>query len=191
MSELHLITTGGTGTYAIEEWGRPNWSESRLRAHTRSPSAPATGDRVLYVFGDPRNQLLSFFHRGFMKAPYTHCQNVNGNVNYLGTRKSWSLESYLQEEYDAYQLYEHLQGWLSHHARDYSIMFVRYEAIAKTSVRRQLREFVGQYRPFEFKPRASNFEGLSASLRQSIDRMFSHMVLLTSQLPDVTEIRCY
>lgn len=190
MSDLHLLSTGGTGTYAIEAWGRPHWSKARISPHTRSPLVHIGRQKFLYVFGDPRSQLLSFFRRGFMRAPYEHCKHVGGNVKYLASRKEWTLDDYLREEYDAYQLYEHLHGWLTHHPRNYDIMFVRYEALGKEKVRRRMGEWVGQERPFEFKLRASHYELLPPTQRQAIDRMFGQMVLLVEQLPDVMEIRC-
>jgi len=191
MNNLHLLSTGGVGTYAIEEWGRPYWSQSRMSPHTRSPIVHIGRQRFMYVFGDPRNQLMSFFRRGFMKAPYEHCKHVSGNVKYLAQRKEWTVVDYLQDEYDAYMLYEHLKGWLTHHPRNYDIMFVRYEALSKPAVRQRMQEWVGQDKPFEFAPRASNWkEQLTATNRVAINRMFGPMTLLIEQLPDVTEIRC-
>jgi len=192
MNHLHLISTGGTGTYAIEAWGRPNWSSKRVPAHQRSPLiAGEEKQRVLYIFGDPRNQLLSFFRRGFMTPPYTHCQHVGGNVKYLLRMSRISVDSYLLLEYDAYQLYEHLRGWLSHVRRRYDIMFVRYEALHKPEVEKAMRSWVGAEKSFLFKQRKSSFRSvLSTSQQTSINRMFADTLSLTKQLPDVMEMLC-
>lgn len=189
--DVHLITTGGLGTYAIEEWGRPHWAQPRLRAHRRSPAIAGGQDqRILYVFGDPRNQLLSFFRRGFMKVPYQHCQHVSGEVNYLAAKQSWTIDEYLQEEYDAYKIREHLLGWLAHYERRYSIMFVRYEALAKPTVNAAMCEWVGQLTPFKFKPRTSDYNTLTDTQRQAINRMFGQAMVMIDKLPDVVEMRC-
>lgn len=186
---LHLVSTGGTGTYAIADWAKGRLHVKRVPAHQRAPHIP-DGDRVLYVFGDPRNQLLSFFRRGFMKKPYLHGRHVRANLSYLNQHNSWTLDEYLREEYDAYGLAEHLSGWLNYHSRRYDIMFARYEALGTPAVETRVRAWIGADRQFRLKKRASDYTTLTDNQQGAMKRMFADMLLLVNELPDCMEIRC-
>lgn len=165
-----LISTGGVGSCAVRNYIREFIYTTD--AHRRDPKIDIPA-KIVYVYGDPRNQLLSFFRRGFMRAPYTHCHHVRGNVEDISVLPEWTLESYLENGVDYYDLSGHLSGWLNYNQRCYEIMFVRYEAMAdKMMDILQFMDIPLMPNGFEFRARSSDWTALPDKHQEQITDMF-------------------
>jgi len=185
----YLVSTGGVGSCAVERWAHDKLCKEHLgkrwSAHTRDPLIyTEEGVRVLYIFGNPYNQLLSFFRRGFMKAPYLHCQHVGGLVAHLSQENQWEIGTYLTERRECYKLRQHFEGWWGFKHRQYDIMFIRYETIPNHI--NDLREWFGIEERFEFVPRASDFTKQSEAIQAGLVKMFGDYKEMLDALPDVT-----
>lgn len=112
--------------------------------HERSP--PATVDdntRVVYMFGNPMNAVLSFFNRRIQRShlhgfgdqedqcgdkewAVKHCKNVYGDWRSLDP--AWDLEDYLRNGKDLFRLEDHFNRWATA-KRPYPILLLRYETL--------------------------------------------------------------
>ena len=82
-----------------------------------------TGFRALYVYGDPRNAVLSVFRRGYQNW---HIQNMQEDLR--GWNDDWTLRDYLAEGKDLFGLAGHFDSWVTAD-RDYPIMIAEFDAL--------------------------------------------------------------
>lgn len=188
LSDKYLVSTGGVGSCAVEAWAHGKLCEMHngqpWSAHTRNPKiVPRDGEevRVLYIVGNPYNQLLSFHRRGFLSAPYRHCQHVGGNVQALEWRKEWTLEEYLDQGEDLFRLESHFDGWWKYAARRYEVMFVRYETMP--TVIEGVAAWLGVEANFAFKPRASDVFKQPPAVREKLVEMYGRFAMRVCDLP--------
>ena len=152
-------------------------------AHERNPVlVPERPTRVLYIVGNPYNQLLSFQRRGFLRAPYEHCKHVSGDVLGISQRPAWTLQEYLENGEDFFGLAEHFDGWWTHRDREYEIMFVRYETLPRVMV--QLCDWFGIEKPFEFRQRRSDVFKQPTFITAGLVKMYGRFAQQVCALPD-------
>ena len=188
-TDYRLVSTGGVGSCAVEEWARDKLTRTqdgvRWSAHTRSPVIASDKPvKVLYIFGNPYNQLLSFHRRGFLRSPYLHCQHVSGDVGGISQELEWSLDTYLANGRGYLNLKEHFLGWMTHSQRTYQIMFVKYENMPDHI--QELSDWFGIDAPFNFTPRQSDILRQPAHIVNSLRKMFEDYMYIVASIPDIT-----
>lgn len=183
--DYRLVSSGGVGSCAVERWVADRLTMKGWSAHQRDPRIEPQGRpvRVLYIVGNPYNQLLSFHRRGFLKAPYTHCRHVAGDVDGLSARDEWTVEEYVRNGVDYFRLQSHFAGWWEYRARDYEIMFVRYETMPH--VLDAMRLFFCKTTPFRFEKRVSNVFGEPSAVMEGLVDMYGPFAAQVCKLPDV------
>lgn len=181
--DYRLVSSGGVGSCAVEKWALSRLTKAGWSAHHRDPNV--TSDRplrVLYIVGNPYNQLLSFYRRGFLHAPYDHCAHVSGDVVGMQQRQSWSLEQYVEGGRDYFMLESHFNGWWNHTQRSYEVMFVRYETIPRVVVK--MCEWFDIDEPFVFKPRNSDIFKQPDNLVRGLVDIYGRFAEQVCKLPD-------
>ena len=100
-------------------------------------------DKVVYLFGNPLNSVISFFNRryylhsghgsGYQSIresrkdwAYKHCNKIQGDCSDFSI--DWNLEDYLSNGKDLFNLEEHFDNWVNAKV-DYPILLIKYETI--------------------------------------------------------------
>lgn len=201
-----VISYGGVGSKALARWLLPEAEGadlSRAHSHRRVPPAGVSdGRRLVYVFGDPREAVLSIFNRrdarherhGFEPTPsregrqdFAVCHATNLEVDPRPMTPEWGLGDFLAQGMDLFRLEEHFDFWRYADA-DYPILFLRYESLGRTAG--VLAEALGlTLPPFDFKERVSRLEGLQTDIRQGLDVIYGDFAATLAPLPDLFEAR--
>ncbi len=132
------------------------------------------GFRVVYPYADPRNAVVSLFRRGYQGGHYRgmHLCKPTAAVEEQLT----DLDHFLDAGIDLFGLEDHFDRWHEREARDYPVLFVRYEALP--AVWPQVRDFVGLGSDDECLPlrtRASEWQALAADARARLDEMYGRL----------------
>jgi hypothetical protein len=148
--EFAVFSSGGVGSKLLVKWllgpvlnGR---RYNKAHYHWRLPPLRLrNGQRAIYMFGDPRDAIVSFFQRrisrherhGFDSAILTREDPApdwaisalrNIEADSPGFSPRWSLPDYLDRKRDYFRLEEHFDFWLGA-KRDYDVYFVKYEGL--------------------------------------------------------------
>lgn len=146
--ELLLSSFGGVGSKCLLKGvlGTGKWHRLRhAHTHMRTPPNAATAERrkIVYMFGDPLDAVLSFFDRrsrgrtilhGFsgkvgppqMDWVVTHCRHLGGDYERMDA--NWSLEDYLENGEDLFRMEDHFDRWTTS-KMSYPILTIRYETM--------------------------------------------------------------
>jgi hypothetical protein len=166
--------------------------------HLRVPPPPddvPPGFRVLYLYGDPRNAVVSIFRRGLQEFAYRwlHFREDDDIVEWLReelpvqvSQRLSSLEAFLEAGIDEFQLEDHLERWLERERAGYQVLFVRFESLSDTWP--SVRDFVGlgpDYPCLELKARSSNWTTLPPTLRNEIDALYGGLARRMEALPPI------
>jgi hypothetical protein len=169
-----------------------------LFRHLRNPPAPEEvppGFRVVYLFGDPRNALMSIFRRGLQESAYRwlHFREDGDILEWLKERppeearqRLSSLEAFLEAGVDEFQLEDHLERWLTRQRSGYQVLFIRFESLPDTWP--AVRDFVGldpHHPAVELRRRGSDWETLPPALREQINEVYGGLVERIEALPAV------
>jgi hypothetical protein len=205
---IHVVSPGGVGSKYLVGWlypDEPVGSRSKAHSHRRLPPVRVRqGERFIYVFGDPRNILLSIFNRrqarherhGFQDlnavrdepAPdfaMRHARNLQVFVETMTA--DWDLAEYLAQQQDVFRFEEHFDFWLSTDA-DFEVVFVRYETLQKRAG--ELAAYLGIERtPLQFRPRASDWTALDERSQRRINKMYGPLARRLEALPDLFSVK--
>lgn len=149
-----IVTFGGCGSKFIVKQLYPGADVPSLNAahsHWRIPPVKIQkGQKILYVFGDPRNAIISFFQRrtsltrlhgfvdrspqrqanakashqkGWVKKALYNLETDSGPLN-----ENWDLGAFLNHGLDLFRLEEHFDNW-AFSLLPYQVVFCRYESI--------------------------------------------------------------
>lgn len=192
---------GGVGTHSIARFicgecglnyvpvrhnRKPPAVGSVLRGYGRKRSQPpivlnSDDDiRILYVWGDPRDVVCSFWHRhGPGNAGIRlHCSNVQGNKRLIDTKISFA--KYMARGVDAFGLEEHVRNWTSPDMKyhPYRIAAVDYSKMYDEGVKVEICRFFG-VSPDNYpekKQRRTNWRKESKRTRARLTKMFSSLL---------------
>lgn len=126
--DLYVFSYGGCGTRTFFEFVR-----SRRRLNTqphvhygRIEDVPE-GKRALYLYGDPRDAVLSFLGRQEKDDPTfvsRHLENLD-----VPCKKMPSLDAYIQTGRDVFELENHFKRYVFNDKRKCELLVVRFEEI--------------------------------------------------------------
>jgi hypothetical protein len=166
--------------------------------HLRIPPRPddvPPGFRVLYLFGDPRNALVSIFRRGLQEFAYRwlHFREDDDIVEWLRKelpaevrQRLSSLDAFLEAGVDEFQIEDHLDRWLEREHSRYPVLFVRFESLSDTWP--SVRDFVGlgsHYPCLELRARSSDWTALPPTQRNQIDALYGGLARRMEALPPI------
>lgn len=175
--DLYIFSYGGCGTRTFFEFVR-----SRRRLNTqphvhygRLEDVPAH-KRALYLYGDPRDAVLSFLGRQEKDDPTfvnRHLENLD-----VRCRRMPSLEAYLQCGRDMFELENHFKRYVHNDKRQCELMVVRFEDVWD-----HLDEVLGYVGLTEVKAefpekraRRSKQEALDPKARETLDNYMSRLL---------------
>ncbi len=131
---------------------------------------------LVYLYSNPMNALISLTNRGFLNVPNAHCLNMDGDIEGLGSRNSWTLEEYLDNGIDYFKFQDHFATWFEYSQRRYNIMFVRYESLDRLLP--EVMEWWGFDRSnamrLSIHARKSDWTQQPEKIRKGLVNMFNH-----------------
>ncbi|WP_420434322.1 hypothetical protein [Hyphobacterium sp.] len=203
-SLFQVVSPGGVGSKMVTRWLEPRATErvwSGMHSHRRLPPPAAfNAQKFIYLFGDPRNIVLSLFNRRFGKSNrhgFTpkgdragrqdpefvrkHALNMQTDPSLIDA--SWDLQAYLENGRDLLRLEEHFDSWF-HGDQPYPVVFARYESLSDSGP--ELARWLGIRRPpIAYQPRASDWQALPDKVRQSLDAIYGDLARRLEALPDL------
>jgi len=163
------------------------------------PPALHPGQCAVYVFGDPRDAVLSFFQRrdqrharhGFgearnlvSKTPHwalQHLKHIAADPGPLD--ETWDLARYLQHGADLFRLEEHFDNWVYAWA-DYPITFVRYDTLWSRIGILAAHFGLPTLSLPQREQRAAQWRGLPAPDRAQLNGIYGRFAARLDTLPD-------
>jgi hypothetical protein len=188
---VQVTSFGGCGTTALYEYlgaagcNIPKTFGHFPFKHQRMPPDPASvpeGFRVVYLYGDPRNAVLSIFRREAQYGHYRGMRLADPPAD-SGARLA-SIDAFLEGGVDEFQLEDHFERWWGNGSASVPVLFVEYEQLA--DVWPTVRDFVGlpaDYPCLDWRPRSSDWQALSRTRQEQLDRMYGGLVERISSLP--------
>ena len=146
-------------------------------AHTRYPPFRSPC-KVLYMYSDPRNILLSCINRG-KEWIHAHCTALQGDVRYI----KHNTDKIISDRYDPLHLETHFMNWFSLNP-DYDLMFLKYEALEDPKVFQQVLEFfeVTSSVSYDWQPRKTSYLNISIEHQETLLEMFAGALEVQKQL---------
>jgi hypothetical protein len=193
LKPYYIISQGGCGTTYLRSFlerycygdhmgyssrfGGCSWNE-----HSKNPNVG--NKNILYVYGNPCDATMSFYGRAFMEVS-DHANRIGGDVNGLLSNRPWTLEKYVTNGVDYFQLEDHFRTWLDFDQRDYKIMFVKYTELPIHI--EAILDWLGfsseQAKHFVFKERGSKWLQQNKIITDGFKSMFSTYLELQDSLP--------
>lgn len=202
-----VVSYGGVGTHMLmpmiddRDWLGHTIKGDSKKDHMGSPHhlrvPPASfkeygydGEvKVIYVFGDPINSVLSHFRRRIANKKTWcrhHCMNVQGDYKKLKAR--WDLQDYLENGEDLFRLEEHFDNWttLSADAIDYKYMILKYETAHNHE--KQIQDFLESDLPLNFKKRNSDWRNESEETKQKLLDMYGSLLKKCDNFAEIKRV---
>ena len=204
-----VVTYGGSGSKFLLKNIYPNTEPSKLEdAHSHWRVPPITiepSQKLVYIFGDPRNAILSFFARrhslthlhGFKVQPAEvqkqprslwvshHLSNLETDAGTL--TENLDLEQFLSDGIEQFRLEEHFDCWM-YSRLPYPVYFCRYETLWENWG--QLQRALGITRndlPIK-EMRRSNWTDLPESQNSALNKILGDFALRLEGLPDLFKV---
>lgn len=203
-SRFQVVSPGGVGSKMLTRWLEPRATErvwASMHSHRRLPPPAAfKSQKFIYVFGDPRNIVLSLFNRRFGKSDrhgftpkgdrvnrqdpeFVRKHAVNMQTDPALIDPAWDLEAYLNRGRDFLRLEEHFDAWF-YGDQDYPVVFVRYESLSTSAP--ALARALGLVRPpIDYAPRASDWQALPDPVCASLDAVYGEFARRLDTLPQL------
>lgn len=204
-----VVSYGGVGTHMLmpmireEDWlghaiKRKEKTHMKYPHHLRVPPASFKefgydgALRLIYVFGDPINSVLSHFRRRLANKKSWcrhHCMNIQGDYKPFNAR--WDLMAYLKQGVDLFRLEEHFDNWTRIEAGsiDYDYMILKYETAHRYEDR--IREFLNTEVPLNFKKRSSDWRNEAPEIKEKLIAMYGGMVEKCNSFPEIRNVRMH
>ena len=187
-----VVSYGGVGTHMLmpmikdEDWlgniikkDNPAWM--KYPHHLRNPveSFDQFGYngkvKVIYVFGDPINSILSHFRRSKdVKRTWAkhHCVNIQGDHEKFNS--NWTLDDYLNNGEDLFKLEEHFNNWTSVTVKDYDLMLLKYETSYKHE--QEIMDYLDTDIKLGYRNRKSDWKNLTKTMKDKLLNMYGSLL---------------
>lgn len=189
-----VVSYGGVGTHMITPMIKDgDWLgdiiRDRKNGHMKYPhhirNVPSSFKeygypgkvKVIYIFGDPINSVLSHFRRRLShKKSWCkhHCLNVQGEHKKF--KVSWDLKDYLKNGVDLFKLEEHFDNWttVDPDTIDFDYMILKYETACNHE--KEIMSFLNTDVPLNFKARSSDWRNESAEIKEQLLEMYGSLL---------------
>jgi len=150
--------------------------------------------KVLYMYGDPRNILLSSLNR-VRPGPkpgvnrwnwHLYCKYMQADVEYFGDSEERTIDRLLQDNYDPLRLEDHFLSWLNVNA-EYPLMLLKYEALEEPKTFQHVLDFFeveGDY-SYGWRPRETSYLKLTLEQQVQITELFKDLLKIQAEIPPV------
>lgn len=202
-----VVSFGGVGTHMLmpmikkSEWlghaiRNNKILHMRCPHHMRMPPASFKehgyhGEvKLIYVFGDPINSVLSHFRRRITnKRSWCkhHCMNIQGDYKKFSSR--WDLKDYLRNGVDLFRLEEHFDNWtsLKPESIDYDYMILKYETASRHE--NQIKDFLETDVSMSFRIRNSDWKAEQEDIKTKLIDMYGSLLLKCNQFDQIKLIK--
>jgi len=157
--------------------------------HRNSPSldvySKAQIRRVIYIYNNPMNSVLSLYRRHYQRAQYKKLTGM------IATDDVMTLENYIASGQDLFQLESHFHNW-SAGSEKFPILMVNGATMYQPKNLQKLLRFLGVKIPlilFQQKPRKSNYKTVSPQIRLGLETIYHSFNDELSKLDDVYLIK--
>lgn len=133
--------------------------------------------RLIYIFGDPINSVLSHFRRRLShKKDWCkhHCLNLQGDHEKF--KVSWDLKDFLNNGVDLFKLEEHFDNWTNVDPAtiDFDYMILKYETACNHE--KEIMSFLNTDIPLNFKLRNSDWRNETAEIKEKLINMYGSLL---------------
>jgi len=192
-TELIVVSFGGVGTTFLIEFlanyfklNHPNDHDGLKHTHL-PPISINKALKVLYIYGDPREAIISLFRRGY------HSMHSKKMMRFIPNTKAipedWSLSDYLNSGKDRFGFENHFNNWY-HKYQVYNTAYIKYDYLWEQSNLKRLFDFLGlpysQISRFPKRlPRKSKFDNLNTEEDRKINMMYGEFAKKLSIMPQI------
>lgn len=193
MMHVEMVTPGSAGTYYMKSFLGKNYNPLKLNTHRRNPKMPKRfKGRVVYLYSNPYDTILSYYRRGFLKEPYDHCSHIEGDLKGIREKNKWFLQEFLKNGRDFFQLGDHFRQWFSYNGRTYDILFIKYESLLQT-----LPQLIEWYelpkekmlKKFHFTARNSSWRNQPREIQEGLWKIYGDHFDFLDNLNDTIYLR--
>ncbi len=199
-----VCSFGGCGSKMLTNWiyqDTLNLNKRAAHLHWRFPALEGNQkQKVVYIFGEPRNSVVSFFQRKVHKHEchgFAANKNTKPKLGLAWLRKhiigleaeipkeykdTWTLFDLIDYQLDIFRLEEHFDNWF-YRRLNYKIYFVKYEAILKNKALIAKHLQIDQNALPEFVPRAANYQNESEEIVAGLNRIYGDFAQRLQSLP--------
>lgn len=190
---VQVTSFGGVGTTALyahleslgvdvpraSDWGWPK--------HQRIPPHRADvpeGFRAVYVFGDPRDAILSVFRRGYEIWHYERMQLPESAPTGRAEAALRSTADFARSGFDPYKIDEHLGNWLA--VVDVPVLFIHHEVLSTRW--EAIRAFIGlpvAATPLPSNQRKTDWRSEPDEIRDGFTSIYGELAEFIGRLPRV------
>jgi len=155
--------------------------------HRRVPPKNSS-NKILYMYADPRDILLSSLNRGASNDwAWSHCVHLEGNLNYFDRFTSKvTIKEILKDGIDPFGLEEHFLNWLNSEIH-YELMLLKYESLEDSNVFQKVLDFFevdGNY-TYDWRPRKTSYLNLPKEQQIEITKLFNNLLKIQSSVDSV------
>jgi hypothetical protein len=173
---------------------------SNWNTHSRNPELPPENSKVMYLFANPYDTVLSYFRRAVWNDESNcqssnnswlehHCRNLEGDSRYFNKPENRVLENFLKDDYDPFLLSEHIEKWMSHENRNYELWLMRYESLSINGINPFIEYWnLPKDMSFNFKIRNSDWKSNSVEIQQGLERKYGSLFEIYYSLPLVSKL---
>lgn len=181
-----LCSMGGVGSTALARH-IGSIADKTIREHAYSPSVYDNESQLKlgYVFGNPYNSVLSVFRRGY-QAMHAKAMNANSETKFTDLA-GISLESYLANGIDEFNLERQLQNWLNPVLTKHPIILIKYESLGDNI--KEVLDFFDCSKPFDVKTRKSSWKTESPTIVTGLEKMYGEFYQQVEAMPAITVIQ--
>jgi hypothetical protein len=202
-----VVSYGGVGTHMITPMiNDSDWLfhiiRDRKKGHMKYPqhirTVPSSFKeygyqgkvKLIYIFGDPINSVLSHFRRRLShKKSWCkhHCLNVQGDFKKF--KESWDLKDYLKNGVDLFRLEEHFDNWttVDPESIDFDYMILKYETANKHE--EQIKDFLNTDVPLNFKIRNSDWRNECEEIKARLVDMYGSLLEKCDQFDEIKIVK--
>ena len=188
--DLYIFSYGGCGTRTFFEFVRARLKlNSQPHVHYgRIEDVPA-GKRALYLYGDPRDAVLSFLGRQ-EKDDATFVNRHLENLD-VSCKKMPSLDAYVHTGRDVFELEHHFKRYVYNENRRCELMVVRFEEIWDHL--NEVLDYVGladQVDKFPpLRDRRSKQDTLDPQILEALNAYMASLLEMQKSLPPVWHLK--
>ena len=192
-----LITQGSCGTYALRNAVGEHYNKiDGWNTHSRNPEVTPQNSRVVYLFANPYDTILSYFRRdkeefnsqgGFL---FAHVEHIGGDTEYFKKPDNRLLENFVKDDYDPFFLSSHLESWVLNESRNYALKIMKYESLAVNGIVPFMDYWdLPKEVSFNFKQRNSAWQRESPEIQTALRQKYGDLFDIYESIPLVSELK--
>lgn len=140
--------------------------------------------RVIYVYNNPMNAVLSLFRRHYQRAQH---KKLTGRKAPEGL----TLKQYVESGIDMFEMEQHFNNWAQGSTK-FPILLVNSKHLYKPPVLRRIMRFLKINIPislFKQKPRKSNYKTVDPQIREGLEKIYMKFSEELDSLPKVKLVK--